>query len=255
MEAIHLPERSTMRLQLAAILLLAWGAGFVTTWQLHQHGIQTMVLRWTIALAVVYAAFLVGVRIWLWLLFAPSSRTRGDSGGNGGGGGSGSSSGSGDSFSGGGGRSGGAGASSSWADGGSRTVGMPMPVESAHASSSSSSSDSDSDGGGGGGAIGGAGAFLVRWGFVLAVVAICAAVGYIIYIGPHMLGDAAFNFMLAAGLARQRHETWLTATVRSTWKPFMVILVATIAFAFIAASRYPHAHTVREVLRAAGWSF
>ena len=274
--ARSLARRLDLRIHVSLIIAFAWCCGFVVTWGLHHAGIGSMAVRYAVALIVVYAAFLAGVRLWIWYVFGPVPRKqnavsqddRGDSGWRL------PSSGGGSSVSaprGGGGRSGGAGASGSWDDASPRAPafmpagGTPADVSASHASvgssraSSSSSSGGSSSGGGdhdGGGALAGLAALLVRVFFILVVIAFCASIGYVVYIGPEILGDAAFQFLLAAGLLKHSHRdgaSWTDSVIRATWKPFAIVFAIMLGFALVAGWFYPDAHTMHAVLRAAGW--
>ena len=254
----------SLRLHVSLIIAFSWACGFLVTRQLHNFGVDTLAVRYSLALIAAYAAFLAGVRVWLWLVVGaePARNNVADSRGNSnwelpafGGNGSGNGV---AAPSGGGGGSGGAGSSGDW-DGPAPSANL-QGIGTQLGLGSSSGSSSGGGGGGGGGDGGDVGegivALLVLVFFILVVVTYFAAIFYVVYVGPHLLGEAAFQFMLAGGLvkhARKTDASWMENVIKATWIPFAVVFIITVAFGYFAGSAYPDAHTMREVLRASGW--
>jgi hypothetical protein len=249
----------SLRLHVSLIIAFSWACGFLVTRQLHNFGVDSLAVRYSIALIAAYAAFLGGVRIWLWLVLGaePARNNITDDrstsnfdlpsfGGSSGGGGSAVPAG-------GGGGSGGGGASGDW-DGPAPALNMNSLGENLGIGSSGGSSSGGSGGGGGGGIDGdGLGVILVIAFFILVVVTYFAAIFYVVYVGPHLLGEAAFQFMLAGGLvkhARKTDASWTENVIKATWIPFAIVFVMTAAFGYVAGSYFPEAHTMREVLHA-----
>jgi hypothetical protein len=87
---------------------------------------------------------------------------------------------------------------------------------------------------------------------VLLVLVVFATSGYLIWMGPDILAEAAFGALLAGGLARRTKEEtavgWIAGVVKKTWWPFAVVLVASLCFAAYAAQHFPEARTFKECL-------
>lgn len=214
------------RLQMSLILALTGASGFLTSFVLLHYGLDTMAVRYPIAVLVAYGVFLLLLWIWLklqrdgWegdgldLLEVPFS-SGGPGGGSGGGGG----------FTGGGGRFGGGGASSSYD---SPASAVRMPVKSG-----------GGGGGGGGSSKGGGFSFgldLDEGGFlvVLAIGAIAvAAFGaaiYLIWSAPILLAEVLVDGLIMTGLYRRLKQTedpdhWMVGAVRRTWIPALVVVI------------------------------
>ncbi len=63
----HLLRKSSPRLQVSLILGLTGLAGLLTSFSLLHAGITWMWIRYSIAILVAYGAFLLMLRLWLWL--------------------------------------------------------------------------------------------------------------------------------------------------------------------------------------------
>jgi hypothetical protein len=243
----------SLRLHVSLIIAFSWACGFLVTRQLHNFGVDSLAVRYSVALIAGYLAFLAGVRIWLWLVLGTEPATNNVADDR-------SSSnfdlpsfGGSAAPSGGGGGSGGAGASGDW-----ESPAPAMNINSLGTNLGIGSSTGSSSGGGSGGGGGdgdGLGAILVIGFFVLVVVTYFAAIFYVVYVGPHLLGEAAFQFMLAGGLvkhARKTDASWTENVIKATWIPFAIVFIITVAFGLVAGNYFPEAHTMREVLHAAG---
>ena len=284
--ARELRARFALRMHTLVLLLWTFCAGLLTTKALYALGVQTMWLRYLLAILVGYGAFILGVRIWLAYIGygrnASSSRNLSSKDSKGssldlpdlGSSGSGSG-GSGGVFRGGGGGSGGAGSSGSFAmDGGMAprlNLAAADSLTTSNAISEASSVAPGGDGGGGGGILsnatssigdavgdigGGDDGCLIAFAVMVVIGLIALAIGgavFIISAGPEILIDAAFNAMLVGGLLKASNRVsepdWMGSVLRATWKPFMVVLVMALAFAFTAAMLLPKAHTFGEVMK------
>ncbi len=102
------------RLQMALIVLLTGGAGFLASHALRLAGLDSMLLRYPLAVLLAYAVFLL--LMWLWIRWRWDAVADGAAEVAGNGGGGGSSPRAGPSWGGNGGNSGGGGASASWAE-------------------------------------------------------------------------------------------------------------------------------------------
>jgi hypothetical protein len=242
-----------VRLHMSVILAAVISSGVLTSKCLMLLG-ASLRFRFPVAVLVSYAIFLLLIRVWIWYV---SVRTLGisqlanlDFSGSGSGGsldlsGTGGSGGSGSGgFSGfGGGTSGGGGASSSWeGNGAAALVSQPSSVP---ASSSGShwwpdlGFDFDDDSG---------------WVIVILIALVACILGgglYLVYAAPHILPEAAGQVLLAGTLTRvskEHHHGWMSGVVRSTWIPFLIVLVLAGALGWQAQSHCPAAHRLVEVL-------
>ena len=86
-------------------------------------------------------------------------------------------------------------------------------------------------------------------------LAIFLASGYIVWMAPDILTEAAFGAALAGSLApktrQQSDGGWVAGVVKKTWWPFAIVLVLALVFAFYAAEHHPGAKTFREAIHAA----
>ena len=236
----------SLRLHVSLIIAFSWCCGLLVTWQMHNAGVDSLVVRYGAALIVGYTAFLAGVRLWLWcVLGAEPGRNNlvndvpnsvGDlpsfnvSGGTGGGI---------SAPQGGGGASGGGGAGGSWSESSSLSGGGGGGI------------DVDVDVGDGDSAA----AIVILICLIALAITFIATIIYVVYIGPHLLSEAAFQFLLAGGLlkhARKTTSNWMECVIKDTWIPFTIVFAFTMVFAGAATYYFPQAHTMGEVLRAAG---
>lgn len=279
--AAALRSRFALRIHTSILLLWTFSAGLLTTKALFALGMQSMWLRYTLAIVVAYGAFLLGVRIWLAYVGAGSRGSGGsdtrqaDNNGKGSSidvadflpSGSGSSGGSSDVFSGGGGSSGGGGASASFGDGIAPPSNLLAMDSAALSASSGGSGGGDSSllsdvGGKVGDVVGDIGGgdgegCLIAFAVMIVIGIVALAIGgavFVISAGPEILIDAAFEALLAGGLikaARRMHDPdWFGSVIRATWIPFVVVLVLAVAFALTAAALVPQAKTFGEVMSA-----
>ena len=255
--ATDLRRRYAVRFHMFLIISASVAMGTIVTAGMLAVGVDALWKRYLPALVVAYVTFLCGV--WLWLHLSRYGRhlraTRSDIGSMDlvdagdalrvldGIGPAPVQSVGGEVLRGAGGAFDGGGASSSWASDAASAAGESSGV-----------SDTVADAAG---ALGGAdeGIFLViAIALVaLALVALFGAAGYIIYEAPAILAEVVFEVLLASpfikGARAIESANWSGTLLRRTWKPFAVVCVTALGFAFFAAAVAPQARTAPEVLR------
>lgn len=91
---------------------------------------------------------------------------------------------------------------------------------------------------------------------LLVVAAILFSSGYLIWMAPDILAEAAFGALLAGGLARpaRREDAagWMAGVMKKTWWPFAIVLVLALALGGFIGSQYPKARTFGEAMEMAG---
>ncbi len=96
-----------------------------------------------------------------------------------------------------------------------------------------------------------AGIVLIIFGVLLALI--FGAGMYLIYEAPLILSEAAFEFVLAASLIRRvkkmENPDWMGSVLRTTIGPFLFIFFITFIFGLVAASAYPEATKLADVLK------
>jgi len=257
-----------LRCHVALLILWSFAVGALMTKALLLVGVASLPLRYALALAVAYGAFFVGVRLWLaYIGIEPFGRGASVGGGNGSGGASlpdftsGGGGGSASKISDvvkGGGDFGGGGASSSFADGVDAPDSSTAPAVPRLPLSFASRSAGASSGSGGGFDLDlGDDGWLIVLLLVLAAALLCSVFGavlYLVWTGPSLLADVAFQAMLAAGLvksaAKWRDACWETRLLRATWIPFVIVTALAIAMAVVAQHVFPDARTLADVVHA-----
>lgn len=255
-----LAHRFFLRFHLSLILGFSFAIGLLATKVLLLLGLESLLLRWPLAVFAAYGGFLLGIRVWL-AYIGLGRHLGGDEedgsvadgaldvadfgfssgGGNSGGGISGDlrvpeiPGGSSGSF-------GGGGASSDFsalAEGGS-SIGDSLP--------SVDLPDLDL-GGGDDGCL----PVLVLLAIGALLLAVFGVGVYVIWHAPFMLAEAAFEAALAAGLIRSAHRItdpgWIGGTVRASWKPLLWVLVITLLVAAVVEHYVPQARTLLEAIR------
>ena len=283
--AVLMRGKYALRVHTSILMLWTFSAGLLVTKGLYALGAQSLFWRYTVAILVGYAAFLLGVRIWLAYVGVRTGGGSGDSGdsddrkrkaqndgssssfditdvlpsGRGSGGGPPRV------FGGQGGGSGGAGASASF-DAGAEAVPANLLAADLASMPGSGAGDSGSvvsemtggvgDAVSGIGDLGGDDGCLIAFGIMIVVALIGVAIGgavFVISMGPEILIDAAFSAMLSGGLIKSGQKMadpdWLGSVMKVTWIPLAVVLVLAWVFAGVAASLTPNAHTFGEVWR------
>jgi hypothetical protein len=92
---------------------------------------------------------------------------------------------------------------------------------------------------------------------VAAVLAsVFGVVLYLVWSGPALLADVAFQAMLAGGLIKSTHSwrdaSWETRLLRATWIPFAIVVALAVAMAMVGAHLFPDARTLGDMLRELG---
>ncbi|WP_432823769.1 hypothetical protein [Trichloromonas sp.] len=206
-----------LRFHMSLILLATGLCGLLGSKFLIWRGVENLLIRFPLNVLIAYLCFFLFVKIWLWYISpSRSSMDAADaldyidpwSGSSG--------SSSTPSFVGGKGSFGGGGASGDFGDGGL-----------------------DADGGAGSGLLGHLDIDLdgdACWPLLILGVILLLVFGagfYLIYQGPVILAEAAFEFLLASGMIRRFRRMddpdWLGSVFRMTWLPFvLVLLIATL---------------------------
>ena len=219
------------RLQMAAIVLVTGVAGLLASHLLRVGGVDTMLLRYPLAVLLAYAIFLLLMWAWLrWRGDVAADAVLPDAGGAGGS----AAPGGGPDWFGSGGRSGGGGASASWGEG----------------STSSSASDgamldlADDEAGL---------PILALLGVVAVVAAAVVAASWVIWTAPVLMAELLVDAAIAGGLYRrmqgmQAQGWWRLCLAHTVW-PLLGVLLFFAALGWIAQEIAPHATTLMDVLQ------
>jgi hypothetical protein len=244
-----------VRFHMSVILAAVISSGVLASKCLMELGVSLR-FRYPTAVLASYVVFLLLVRVWIWYVsvrtaagfqFANLSFGGGSSSGGSGFGSGGSGSGSG-GFSGfGGGDSGGGGASGSWeANDAAVVVSQPPPAP------SGSHWWPNLDLGGGGGDDDG-------WLVIVLLIALVACIlgggVYLVYAAPHILPEAACQVVLAGSLTRvskEHHHNWMAGVIRSTWIPFVIVMLMAGALGWEAHRYCPAAPRLIDLLDCPG---
>jgi hypothetical protein len=96
-----------------------------------------------------------------------------------------------------------------------------------------------------------AGWVLVILGILLAIV--FGAGIYLVYDAPFVLTEAAFDFALSASLLKSSRKMddidWKGSVFRTTWKPFIIVLLISLIGAALVHSQYPNVQKLSEIFR------
>ena len=218
-------------------------SGVLTSKLLLESGVHALRLRYPVAVLASYGVFLLLVRIWIWYVtlrqplgVAPNVDLD-DIPSSGGGWGGGSSVGA-VRF--GGGSSGGGGASDLWDE---NATTQPASVVQAVSGHHGFLPDLD---------IGGCDddGWLVLLLLATLVLGIFCAGGYLIYVAPQVLPEAACQVALAPALMRvskEHHHGWMPGVLQSTVIPFVVVCLIAAALGWAAHNHCPHAARLIDV--------
>lgn len=248
-------ERFFLRFHMSLILLATVLTGLLSTKLLLLVPVDNIVIRYPLAILVAYLAFFLFVKLWLAYMSASRPLKSLDVAGNvlsnmpdlprgigpsidvphfGGGGGT--------------------------FDGAGAAGAFDGPVSSASADIVSSSSGAAESSSGIADAAGEAvsgifdfdddGIILIVLGVLLA--AIFGSAIYLIYIAPHILSEAAFDFLLGTSLIRSykkmNQPDWMGSVFHDTYKPFLAVLLISIAAAWILHANYPEVTKLSDLL-------
>lgn len=250
------PERFSVRLHMTLLLFGVFFSGFLFSKVLFELGLRSMLARYVIAVCASYAVFFLLIKIWLWFVTRPpkseSSLTDIDIGNAGDiaadalqGGFRGAHKAAEGALSGHGSDFGGGGATDMW--------GPSITPKTIAPSTASGGSGSRAGSGVGGFDLGDEGVVLI----VLAALAltILSAGAYLIWAAPGILSEAAFQALLAAGLIKASNKItqrgWMGSVLRSTCVPFLIVLLMTGIFGWVAHKHYPHATRLADIFKPA----
>jgi hypothetical protein len=246
-------ERFYLRFHMSLILLATALSGVLFAKLMLLLHVDNIVLRYPLAVLSAYLAFFLFVKLWLKYLTASQPLKGLDPVGDGlpdlpnfsGGSGSGSVS---PSFGGGGGgASGGGGATGSFNGPMGNVQAAFIPPSSEGPGSSTGVLDAAGD------AVSGSfdddGIVLIALGILLA-----ATVGgaiYLIYIAPHILSEAAFDFLLGTSLIRSYRKMnqpdWMGSVFRDTYKPFLAVLAIAFSAAWVIHAHDPAIKKISDI--------
>jgi hypothetical protein len=248
-----LTGRFWLRFHATLIVAGTFGTSFLASFLLLRAGLDAVLPRWLLAVAIGYGAFFVLVRFWLAYTGIRGLVPTGD-----GGKASASTSGGGvdlrlpeGPWKGAGGRFGGAGATADFASP------SAVPLADLGASGVSSGAAEEASGAFANGVDVDDAAPLVLGLIVLALVALAlgSAIAFI-WMAPDLLSDAAFAALLSSGalpgLARAGSSDWHGTLFAATWQPLLGIVVVVIVAAFALWNWFPHARTLGEAWRMLG---
>lgn len=252
----HLGRRYSLRLHMVLILLATAFSGVLFSKVLLFFGVVDFRIRYPLAVVFAYLVFFACIR--LWLACISSTRESKTSGGDwlvdfipspssGGGGGKEIP-----SFHGGGGRFSGAGASASFESPDETFVKGAILADSQQTSGESVSKGVGEVLGDAAGSLGDDNIIVAVIVLVVLVVTILASAAFLVYGAPDILSEAAFEGLLAVSLikrARVISETaWAGSILKTTWKPFAVILVVAFLSGAVLHSFFPHAVKLTDIL-------
>jgi hypothetical protein len=253
----------SLRFHMSLILLATIGSGLLATRIMLALGLKNVMVRYPLAVVAAYLGFFLAVKLWLKFV-VPLTGGRAKTSSNSlnlfnvsGSGSSGSSAGSGDGFKGGGGGFGGGGASGSFAE-------VPAALGESSAQAASTAVDT---GGGAVAAVGDAAGDAVSsldldkgWIVVVVlglIVAVILGAGvFLIYQAPFILSEAAFQAILAGGLARGARRMasgdWLGSVFKATWRPLALTLLLSLLAGYLMHHFFPGVTRISELFATSG---
>jgi hypothetical protein len=227
----NIRKRLPLRLHMTLILMVTSLAGVGASKLLFHFGVNNVALRFPLTVTLAYLVFLALVKIWLYLISkAPASQVVDNIG---------------DAL----------------------TPDFPLLDLSSSMPSAFTGGGGSFDGGGAsdgfGDVVGGtADAVDDEGGLALVVVLSLLAVllfsvlggaAYLIWEGPAILSEAAFNALLAASLVkssrRMNEPDWLGSVFKATWKPFSAILTFSLLAGWAMHHYLPKAVQIADVIR------
>jgi hypothetical protein len=242
-------KRFFLRFHMSLILGATTATGLLSSKALLILGLDNLVIRYPVSVLIAYLCFFLFIKIWLWYIIDPEPSQKSNfldavdvtpnfdlSGG---------SVNTASATPSGGGTFGGGGASGSYDDMGAvirEPISVIKPDSGGSGSSSTGGIDIDVDGDGV--------LPLVILGVIIA--AVFGAGVYLVYEAPVILSEAAFEFLLAAGLVkpvkRLDDPDWMESVLRTTWIPFAVVLAVTTCCAWLIHKHYPDAVRLMDLI-------
>lgn len=219
-----LERHDSPRLRMLLLVALTGGTGFLASWVMLREGVASMLVRYPIALGIAYGVFLL--LLWTWL------RTRSDH-------------------------------DHAHADVPDFTGVLPRHDSPASRIDTAGESVAQPvSAGSGHGAegnwldgIGSADEAAIPLLVIALVAALALASLWVVYAAPLLFAELMFDAALAAGfyrrLRRGEARGWLDTAVRHTFLPFLVTLVALLAFGFAAQHWRPDARSIGDLLQPA----
>ena len=87
----------------------------------------------------------------------------------------------------------------------------------------------------------------------LLLLVVFGAGAYLVYAAPEILSEAAFQELLAGGLIKASKKMdgpgWIGSVLKATWVPFVIVLVMTGVFGWVAQTHYPHATRLADIFK------
>ncbi len=252
-------NRFALRFHMFAILAATACTGVLASKILHYAGLDTVIVRYPLAVIVAYLFFFLCIKLWL-IYVVPSENDDGSRVSdwldlpNITGGGSGSGGGNVSTFSPGGGQFGGGGASSSFNLNAVPTANPGSAINSAASETVKGLGETAGDAVGR--ALGDEGGFALL-AVVIALIALVATVlgsaAYLVYEAPMILSEAAFEGLLAASLIKSvktmKEGDWTRSIFASTWKPFLLTLVMALIAGGVLNYYFPEATRITDVFK------
>jgi hypothetical protein len=258
-------RRHALRLHMSLILLTTVGAGLLATRIMLALHLNNVMIRYPLSVVFAYLVFFVSVKLWLKFVAAsylvrkthdtspnlfdvvPDLSTSGPSGGH---------IRVGEVFRGGGGNFGGGGVSGSFVEAGAAVTDSAPEVVAGSIDTAAGLGDAAADVAGEAvSGLGDDGGFvaLVVFAVLAAIMAIFVGAGiYLVYEAPFILSEAAFEFILAAGLVRETRKIeatdWVGSVFRATWIPFAVTLASALLAGFLIHHFFPQVTRLSELL-------
>lgn len=250
-------ERFSVRFHMTLLLFGVFISGLLFSKVLLELGMRSMWARYLIAVCASYAVFFLLMRIWLWHVTGlPNDRRSlpdvdiaepidlGQMSGDAIQGGASAVHKVVDSAVGHGGDFGGGGASDVWGY-------QSIASNSVRSSTTSAGASHHGSSGGGGFDLGDEAVVLIA--LALLALAIFGAGAYLVYAAPEILSEAAFQALLAAGLikasTKMTRQGWMGSVLRATCVPFLVVLLMTGIFGWVAHTHYPHATRLADIFK------
>lgn len=223
------------RLQMALIVVLTGGAGFLASHLLRLAGVDSMLLRYPLSVVLAYAVFLLLMWIWIRWRWDAVADGAGEVASNAGGGGS--TPRSGPSWGGSGGHSGGGGASASWGEASAASV-----MEGDGASLLDA-------------ADGEAGLpLLAVLGIVAVVAGVLLASAWVVWSAPVLMAELLVDAAIVGGLYRRMQgmgaQGWWRLCLAHTFWPLLGLLAFFAGLGWLAQSMAPDAVTLMQVVQA-----
>ncbi|HXF39927.1 MAG TPA: hypothetical protein VN687_09460 [Blastocatellia bacterium] len=242
-----LVRRFVVRFHMALMLMALGASGLLISKVLLEAGVRSMLERYLIAVVLSYALFFLFIKLWLMYVSPakPKPKSRSVDVGNVFDIGelpvdlAGKTSAAGDQIFGGSGDFGGGGATDLW--GGDTAQAIISTPSTRGGGGGSHMFDFDLDEG------------IVLIVLALLLLSIFGAGAYLVYAAPEILSEAAFEALLAAGLIKASKKIdesgWMGSVLKATWIPFVIVLVMTGIFGFVAQTYYPHAARLADIFK------